>query len=188
MKKTMVLLGIVATLFAGCSNGETKKEEANVSNAVETKQSAQVEEKQMQQEVTPISDETIGQEEQIFEVPILSLEETLLKNVDDIKQDFLQARMTEKEGIYTYGDITIDSIKEEGNKISFVLTFKIAVNNKIRNEIIESFHIPVTNDDNMKHAGTFEVSNDKVKKRINWKVVKKQNGHTKQVVFLVETV
>lgn len=174
----MVLIGIAATLFAGCSNEETKKEEA--------KQTPKIEEKQMQQEVKPLSDETKGQEEQMFEVPILSLDETLLKNADDIKQDFIQARMTEKEGSFTYGDITIDSIKEEGNTISFVLTFKIAVNNKIRNEIIESFHIPVTNDDNVKHAGTLEVSNEKVKKQITWKVVKKQNGHTKQIEFLVE--
>jgi len=183
MKKTMVLLGIAATLFAGCSNGETKKEEVSVSPTVETTEKAQVEEKQIEHEVTPLSDETKGMEEQVFEVPILSLDETLLKHVDDIKQDLLQARMTEKEGSYTYGDITIDSLKEEGNRISFVLTFKIAVNNKIRNEIIESFHIPVTNDDNVKNAGTLEQSNDKVKKQISWKVVEKQNGNTKQVVF-----
>ena len=188
MKKAMVLVGIAATLFAGCSNAETKKEETNVSPKVKTVQTAHVEEQQIEQEVMPFSDETIGEEEQMFEVPILSLDETLLKQVDDIKQDFLQARMTETEGKYTYGDITIDSVKEEGNRISFVLTFKIAVNNKIRNEIIESFHIPVTNDDNRKRAGSFEVSNNKVKKRINWKVVKKQNGNTKQVEFLVETI
>lgn len=171
MKKTMVLFGIVVSLLVGCSDVE-KKEEVKPKQVTETK----TEEKTKEQEVTLASDE-----KQKLELPTMKLNEILLGNVDEIKQGFLKAGMTEKEGTYTYGDITIDSMKEKGDSIYFKLTFKESVSDSDRYDALDSFGIKnsVTISDNV----TFTESNDKVKKHINWKVVEKRNGKTKQIAF-----
>ena len=187
MKKAMVLFGIAASLLVGCSDVKTK-EEAKPKQVTETKQSTKVE------------------KNQTLELPALQFNKILLQNVDEMKQAFLQAGMTEKEGRYTYGDISIDSIKEIRDSIYFTLTFKDAVSDSTRYHAFDSLHIQRMSDDHIQKrmeekekdkekkdtgrvsdnlAYVLETS-DKMEKYITWTVVEDQNGNTKQVKFRVQ--
>lgn len=196
MKKTMVLFGIATSLLVGCSDAETKQEE--------TKQTSKIEEKAKKQEVASVSHEKEEEKKQL-ELPTLQFNEILLKNADGMKEAFRQAGMTEKKGSFTYGDITIDSIKEKGDEFSFLLTFKDAVSETVKYQAFDSLHIHRMDDeyiqrkmeekekekgkkdtgrvsDNLAYA--LEV-NDKMEKYISWNVVEDKNGKTKQVMFRV---
>lgn len=169
MKKTMLAVGIsLAVGMAGCS--VTKNEEKTLS-AVQESVEQGIEKENGEFGAFNLSDMKQEYSKPNLEIPDLHLHETLFKTVSGMHEDFLQAGMTQKDGTYTYGDITIDSVKETHENISFAITFKEPLDDNTRNHVVNWFYLrtpaaPFA--DNL----TFDVVNNEEKRQMSWKVTK----------------